>query len=47
MHKHFETTRFEEFRSTVLKDLDEIMWEVVQTDEFDQMISQTVQGMFP
>ena len=23
------------------------MWEVVQTDEFDQMISQTVQGMFP
>jgi hypothetical protein len=23
------------------------MWEVVQTDEFDQMIIQTVQGMFP
>jgi hypothetical protein len=47
MHKHFETTRFEEFRSTVLKDLDEIMWDVVQTDEFDQMISQTVRSMFP
>ena len=45
--KHFETTRFEEFNSTVLKDLDEIMWDVVQTDEFDQMISQTVRSMFP
>jgi hypothetical protein len=45
--KHFETKRFEEFRGTVLKDLDEIMWELVQTEEFNQMIAQTVRGMFP
>jgi hypothetical protein len=45
--KHFETERFAEFRATALKDLDEIMWQLVQTPEFDNIIVQTVQTTFP
>jgi hypothetical protein len=45
--KHFETERFAEFRATALKDLDEMMWQLVQTPEFDNIIVQTVQTTFP
>lgn len=45
--EHFETSRFEEFRATKLKSLDEAMWELAQTPQFDQIIVQTVQATFP
>ncbi|MEM7347492.1 MAG: hypothetical protein AAF485_24900, partial [Chloroflexota bacterium] len=45
--KHFQTAKFEEFRAKQLADLDEVMWEFVQTPEFDQIIVNTVQAFFP
>ena len=45
--QHFETEKFEEFRATQLKDLDEAMWELVQASEFDDMLVQTVRAAFP
>jgi hypothetical protein len=45
--KHFETERFEEFRTTQLKDLDSVMWELAQTPDFDGILTQTVQTTFP
>jgi len=44
---HFETDRFEEFRATELAGLDEAMWELAQTPEFDDILVQTVQATFP
>ncbi|MCB0144588.1 MAG: hypothetical protein KDE50_32200 [Caldilineaceae bacterium] len=44
---HLETERFNEFRATVLKDLDEIMWHEVQSAEFDNMVVNTVRTTFP
>ncbi|MEZ4713357.1 MAG: hypothetical protein R3A44_39590 [Caldilineaceae bacterium] len=44
---HLDTERFTEFRATVLKDLDEIMWRVVQSAEFDNMLVNTVRTTFP
>lgn len=44
---HLESERFAEFRATVLKDLDEIMWGVVQSPEFDHMLVNTVRTTFP
>ncbi len=45
--KHFETERFNEFKATHLTQLDETMWEYVQSAEFDAMLTETVRGMFP
>ncbi len=44
---HFEQAPFEEFRETVLADLDEIMWEFVQQPEFDHILVETVRSTFP
>jgi hypothetical protein len=45
--KHFETDRFIEFKAKYLGDLDEAMWELVQSPEFDEILVQTVQTTFP
>lgn len=45
--KHFQTKQFEEFRAKDLKHLDEVMWELTQTDEFDHILIHTIRGMFP
>ncbi len=45
--KHFETDKFNEFRANQLKDLDETMWQLAQSQEFDQILLQTVQSTFP
>ncbi|MEZ4662590.1 MAG: hypothetical protein R2911_33990 [Caldilineaceae bacterium] len=44
---HLETERFNEFRAAVLTDLDEIMWQVVQSADFDNMLVNTVRTTFP
>lgn len=45
--QHLQTAFFEEFRSTHLGNLDEVMWHVAQTPEFDNMLVQTVRTTFP
>jgi hypothetical protein len=45
--KHFQTEKFLEFRATQLKDLDEAMWELAQTPEFDNILTNTVRTTFP
>lgn len=45
--KHFETDKFNEFQANQLKDLDETMWQLAQSQEFDQILLQTVQSTFP
>ena len=45
--KHFQTERFEEFRATQLKGLDEAMWSLAQSDAFDHILIQTVRATFP
>ena len=45
--KHFETEKFNEFRASSLAGLDEAMWRLVQSPEFDQMVVETVQATFP
>ena len=44
---HLETAQFNEFRDTHLAHLDETMWEMAQTPEFDAILVQTVQTFFP
>lgn len=44
---HLDTERFNEFRQTELADLDETMWNLVQTPEFDDIIVRTVHSTFP
>jgi len=44
---HFETEKFEAFQQTQLKELDQIMWELVQSAEFDTIIVDTVKSTFP
>ncbi len=44
---YFDTERFNEFRATQLKHLDEIMWEFAQSQEFDDMLTLTVRSTFP
>lgn len=44
---HLETERFVEFRQTALGHLDEVMWDLAQTPEFDNIIVRTVQSTFP
>lgn len=45
--KHFETEKFNEFRAVNLAGLDEAMWKLVQSPEFDRMVVETVQATFP
>ena len=45
--RHFDTERFTEFQATCLRDLDEAMWEVAQSPEFDAMLVETVRATFP
>ncbi|MCP5099959.1 MAG: hypothetical protein GY943_30770 [Chloroflexi bacterium] len=44
---HFQVDEFAEFKATQLSDLDEVMWALVQTTEFDNMIVNTVRSTFP
>jgi hypothetical protein len=44
--KHFETEKFNEFRHTQLQHLDEVMWELVGSAEFDGILVNTVQSTF-
>ena len=44
---HFQTDEFNEFRVTVLPHLDEVMWRLAQSEEFDRILTQTVQTTFP
>ena len=45
--KHFDTERFNEFRASSMKDLDEVMWDLVGSDEFDAIIGGAVDDTFP
>ena len=45
--QHLETERFTEFKEKHLSHLDGVMWEFVQSEEFDGIIVNTVIGMFP
>jgi hypothetical protein len=45
--RHFETERFEAFRTKQLGALDEVMWDYVRSDEFDDMLAETVRATFP
>ena len=45
--EHFDTEKFEEFRATELKDLDAVMWDMVQSPEFDRILVDTVRATFP
>ncbi|MBI5154897.1 hypothetical protein HZA57_06640 [Candidatus Poribacteria bacterium] len=44
---YFQTKAFEDFRATQLSNLDEAMWEMVQSPEFDNIITGTVRSLFP
>ncbi len=44
---HFQVDAFAEFKTTHLAELDEVMWMLVQTPAFDQMVIDTVRGLFP
>ncbi|MEM7333056.1 MAG: hypothetical protein AAF490_13285 [Chloroflexota bacterium] len=45
--KHLETDQFNEFVAEHLSHLDETMWEFARSAEFDQILTETVRGMFP
>jgi hypothetical protein len=45
--EHFESDRFEAFRSKQLAGLDEAMWELIGSPEFDAILETTVRGTFP
>lgn len=44
---HFQTDEFAEFRAAALPHLDEVMWRLAQSEEFDRILVQTVQATFP
>ena len=44
---HFQADEFAEFRATALPHLDEVMWRLAQSEEFDHTLVQTVQSTFP
>ncbi len=44
---HFETERFNEFKEKALKGLDEAMYELVASQEFDDIITHNVKITFP
>jgi hypothetical protein len=45
--KHFQTEQFAEFQATQLPGLDEAMWSLAQSAEFDDILLQTVRTTFP
>ena len=45
--KHFEREAFEAFCAENLAGLDRAVWELIQGEDFDQILKQTVQGVFP
>lgn len=45
--KHLETEQFNAFYAEHLSGLDEAMWEFARSVEFDQILTETVRGMFP
>ena len=45
--EHFEQERFEEFMAKQLPHLDQVMWELARSPEFDRMLVQTVTDTFP
>lgn len=45
--QHFQTEKFWEFRASQLRHLDEVMWELAQTPEFDDILTNTVRTTFP
>lgn len=44
---YFKTEQFEAFKAEQLPYLDEAMWEMVQTQEFDHMLLETIRATFP
>ncbi len=44
---HLQTDQFNEFVAEHLTHLDETMWEFARSAEFDQILTETVRGMFP
>ncbi len=44
---YLETEKFEAFRAKELKGLDEAMWELVGSDEFEDILRRTVESTFP
>jgi len=44
---YFDTERFQEFRATQLGELDAVMWELAQAQEFDDMLVHNVRLTFP
>jgi hypothetical protein len=44
---HFQREAFEAFRADQLADLDEVVWELVQSEEFDGILQRTVSDVFP
>jgi hypothetical protein len=45
--QYFQTERFREYRATELAHLDEVMWELAQSGEFDAMLVDAVRATFP
>jgi hypothetical protein len=45
--RYFDTERFEAFRAKELRGLDEAMWELVASPEFERILERTVQTTFP
>jgi hypothetical protein len=44
---YFDTERFQEFRTTQLRHLDEVTWEYARAQEFDDMLVHNVRLIFP
>ncbi|MEM7113757.1 MAG: hypothetical protein AAF614_15070 [Chloroflexota bacterium] len=44
---HLQTEQFSDFLATHLPDIDEVMWQLVQSDEFDHILVETVRTTFP
>jgi hypothetical protein len=44
---HFQREEFEAFRAEALADLDEVMWDLVKSEAFDEMLQRTMQDVFP
>ncbi len=45
--RHFETEKFQEFVAENLGGLDEAMWALAQSREFDDMLTHTIRSSFP
>lgn len=44
---HFQRETFEAFRTDELERLDSVMWDLVDSDGFDRILRQTIEGVFP